>query len=379
MSLEPNTLFLRLEGPLQAWGTNDSKFGIRRSYAYPTRSGVSGLICSALGCSRAEAGTSWLPRMLHCRMGIRIDRPGYRWWDYHTVGAGMKMPIAEAPPPSDGRSDPQKPKVKTKPGAMLTRREYLADASFLVALQGEPDLISILAEAIAHPKWTLYLGRKSCPPATPILACPPEYYPDLLSALKSPVLAPLRDATESPEPITLIRDWAPVSDEEPVPDTAFICYDLPQSFEPPRHLPRVLVREELPITEFTQCSHRETVREWLPARKRANYGSTAWADARDARLRHDSGICVLCKSPANTVHHTSYDHKDSAESIAHLRTLCRLCHDSVTMIEYSSGMGSDRIDPCDPEWRKAILKKRAEIVQFRSLEARRRKITTEED
>ncbi len=87
-------------------------------------------------------------------MGVRIDLPGVRWWDYHTVGAGMPMRTAEG---------------GTKPGAMLTRREYLCDASFLVALQGEPDLIAELEAAIEAPKWTLYLGRKSCPPSRPLL------------------------------------------------------------------------------------------------------------------------------------------------------------------------------------------------------------------
>ena len=60
----------------------------------------------------------------------------------------------------------------TKPGAMLTRREYLCDASFLVALQGEPDLIAELEAAVQAPKWTLYLGRKCCPPSRPLLEHP---------------------------------------------------------------------------------------------------------------------------------------------------------------------------------------------------------------
>ena len=73
---------------------------------------------------------------------------------YHTVGAGMPMRTAEG---------------GTKPGAMLTRREYLCDASFLIALQGEPALIAELEAAIKAPKWILYLGRKSCPPSRPLL------------------------------------------------------------------------------------------------------------------------------------------------------------------------------------------------------------------
>ena len=56
-----------------------------------------------------------------------------------------------------------------------------------------------------------------------------------------------------------------------------------------------------------------------------------------------------------------------------LRSLCRLCHDAVTMIEYGLGMGLDRINPEDPQWRDRIIEKRDEIIKFRSLETRRRR------
>src|SRR5208282_2627033 len=170
--MSANTLFLRLEGPLQAWGDQQSKFVIRRTAEAPTKSGVIGMLCAALGVTRPAAPEGWLPKLGRLRMGVRIDVPGVRWWDYHTVGAGMPMRTAEG---------------GTKHGAMLTRREYLCDASFLVALQGEAGLIAELEAAIKAPKWTLYLGRKSCPPSRPLLEPehPPGEFPDLLSALKS--------------------------------------------------------------------------------------------------------------------------------------------------------------------------------------------------
>jgi hypothetical protein len=48
------------------------------------------------------------------------------------------------------------------------------------------------------------------------------------------------------------------------------------------------------------------------------------------------------------------------------------------MIEYGIGMGLDRIDPEDPRWRKQIISNRAEIIQYRSLETRRRHLQPEE-
>lgn len=152
----PNTLFLRLEGPLQAWG-DTSKFVIRRCMDAPTKSGILGLACCARGLSRMAARER-LPELNTLSMAVRIDRPGTRWWDYHTVGAGIGMTTAAG-------------EVKTgAKGTLITRREYLADASFLVALQGDAALIAELAAALATPKWPVFLGRKSCPPSMPVLA-----------------------------------------------------------------------------------------------------------------------------------------------------------------------------------------------------------------
>ena len=96
------------------------------------------MLCAALGLPRPLADKEWLPRLNVLRLGVRIDAPGVRWWDYHTVGAGLEMRTAEG-------------KEKTKPGPILTRREYLCDASFLGALQGEPSLIEELVAGNATP------------------------------------------------------------------------------------------------------------------------------------------------------------------------------------------------------------------------------------
>jgi 5-methylcytosine-specific restriction endonuclease McrA len=87
---------------------------------------------------------------------------------------------------------------------------------------------------------------------------------------------------------------------------------------------------------------------------------------------------VFCKSPAATVQHVTYRHAGGEERLDELRSLCRLCHDAVTMIEYGLGMGLDRINPEDPRWRAQIIDKRREIIAFRSLETRRRKLAAEE-
>ncbi|MBC8204262.1 MAG: type I-E CRISPR-associated protein Cas5/CasD [FCB group bacterium] len=363
--MNPNTLFLRLEGPMQAWGAQESKFVIRRTTEAPTKSGVIGLLCAALGVSRSEAARDWLDWLSALRMGVRIDRPGIRWWDYHTVGAKMQMRIAAG---------------GTKLGAMLTRREYLCDASFLVALQGEPDLIANLFDKLGNPKWTLYLGRKCCPPSCPIAESSPGYYKDLLSALKSvPYCKRFKDDEEQ-DFLNCLLDWIPTAEEPEAPFDALVCYDVPDSFEPPSHHPRFVIRESLKVGENGDIFYDEKpLQKKIPSplRTRADYGNSKYRKIRNKRLDLDYHLCVFCKAPANTVQHITYKHAGGGEGVDELRTLCRLCHDAVTMIEYGRGMGMDRINPEDERWHDLIIKKRAEIIKFRSLETRRRRLESE--
>jgi len=365
--MSANTLFLRLEGPLQAWGDQQSKFVIRRTGNAPTKSGVIGMLCAALGVSRPAAPEGWLPRLNPLRMGVRIDVPGVRWWDYHTLGAGMRMRTAEG---------------GTKPGAMLTRREYLCDASFLVALRGDPPLVAELEAAIKAPKWTPYLGRKCCPPSRPLLEIPPTGdFPDLLSALTSVPWRKRLEGDQRPQALDCLLDWEPTPDQSEAPDDALVWYDVPVTFDPPSHQPRFVVRTQLRVgdggqlTLAPQPGQSDTP---PPPRPRADYTNTEYKKRRKERLDNDYHLCVFCKSPATTVQHVTYRNAGGAEHIGELRSLCRLCHDAVTMIEYGLGMGLDRINPEEPCWRDLIIQKRDEIIKFRSLETRRRRLAAEE-
>lgn len=366
-----HTLFLRFEGPMQSWGANESKFVIRRTTDGPTKSGVIGMLCASLGIQRSNT-SEWLSRLGTLSMGVRIDRPGMRWWDYHTVGAGMQMRIAEG-------------QGKTKPGAMLTRREYLCDASFLVALQGDPDLIAELKSAMLCPAWTLYLGRKSCPPSRPLLEPAPAgdgiHYPNPLSALMALPWRPRLKDDAPPTQIDCLLDWTPTSQEPEAPADALVCYDVPLSFEPPAHRPRFVVRRRMLVGsggEVTIAEKPSQQKAPSPPRSRADYKNSEYRKIRKERLDLDHHLCVVCKSLGTTVQHVTYRHAGGGERLDELRALCRLCHDAVTMIEYGLGMGLDRINPEEPRWRDQIIGKRDEIVQFRSLETRRRKLAAEE-
>ncbi len=363
-----NTLFLRLEGPLQAWGAQESKFAIRRTAEAPTKSGVTGLLCAALGVPRPEAQNRWLPTLSSLRMGVRIDAPGVRWWDYHTVGAKMQMRIAEGP-------------GKSKPGAMLTRREYLCDASFLVALHGEVALIADLEGALKQPKWTLYLGRKCCPPTRPLLEHPRGDYADPLSALTSIPWRQRLKGDSAPESVDCLLDWEPTVERPEAPENALIWYDVPLTFQPPAHRPRFVIRKPLRVGPNGDLAVAEKPAQSSappPLRPTANYRNTEYRKRRLERLDNDEHLCVFCKSIATTVQHITYRRAGGDETLDDLRSLCRLCHDAVTMIEYGLGMGLDRINPEEPRWRDRIVQKRDEIIRFRSLETRRRRLEPEE-
>lgn len=134
-----STLLLRLAGPLQSWGAG-SKFDIRQTENQPTKSGVIGLLAAALGKKR-DADLSDLNEL---HFGIRADQPGMLLQDFHMVRKDDKI-------------------------SYVTRRYYLSDAIFLVGLESnDKNFLLELEEALHHPVFPLFLGRRSCPPTLPL-------------------------------------------------------------------------------------------------------------------------------------------------------------------------------------------------------------------
>ena len=166
-----NTLLLRLAGPMQAWGTQ-SRFTIRDTGLEPSKSGVIGLLCAALGKPRDEAhsdnrGKPTLAELAALRMGVRVNREGSPYCDYHTVGGEHRHDRTYGVVKSDG-SAPSQSSQNSK-FTVVSWRHYLADADFLVGLESEDDaLLRRLDEALAAPCWQLFLGRKSFVPSLPV-------------------------------------------------------------------------------------------------------------------------------------------------------------------------------------------------------------------
>ena len=69
------------------------------------------------------------------------------------------------------------------PATIVSRRAYLQDAAFLVALTGPQPLLHTIADALRAPRWPVFLGRKSCIPTRPVLECLTEEYRSIKEAL----------------------------------------------------------------------------------------------------------------------------------------------------------------------------------------------------
>lgn len=167
-------LLLRLEGPLQSWGQR-GRWTVRDTALQPTKSGVVGLLACALGWAE-DAQIRSLSEQI--KMAVRVDASGTVMTDYHTIGGGYDKPQLLT---AEG-----KPKLSSgRPHTEISNRDYLCSASFVVALYVENALAAQLASALDDPKWPIFLGRKSCPPATPILLRTIDAASDVSAALET--------------------------------------------------------------------------------------------------------------------------------------------------------------------------------------------------
>lgn len=138
------TLILNLVGP-QSWGMS-SYFKQRDTGMEPSKSGVYGLIEAALGLDRKET----YPPLAGLRFGVRVDRPGQWEVDFQT---------AQSVAMANGEGHKNE----------VLRKAYLADAHFMVALEGDQAILEIIQEALLRPKRPIHLGRRAFSPLCPLI------------------------------------------------------------------------------------------------------------------------------------------------------------------------------------------------------------------
>jgi len=149
-----------------SWG--DIAVGFeRRSFPHPSKSAILGMVAAALGIRRDEEAE-------HQRLaeqivfGVKLISPGIVIRDFHTV----QVPEGDRKVRFSTRRD-EMFFNQEKIGTVLSRREYLCDSFAVVAIRFKDTSIVFTLEdvksALEKPKYHLYLGRKSCPPAIPLL------------------------------------------------------------------------------------------------------------------------------------------------------------------------------------------------------------------
>lgn len=217
-----STLTLRLSAPLQAWGAS-SRFDTRDTCEAPTKSGIIGLLAAAKGLRRTDD----LEELAHLRFGVRIDQPGELLRDFHTRSFAR------------GANDVTN----------VSTRYYLTDAVFLAAIEADHDVLLGLAEAIRNPVFPLYLGRRSCPPAGPVLPVVHEDNLDtVLDAHPWVAAGRVQQGTRAPSVhLTILKDARP-GDRD-----VFEQRDAPVTFDPihRQYLLRRVVRSYADISNPT--------------------------------------------------------------------------------------------------------------------------------
>lgn len=217
-------LVLRLDAPLMAFGgvAVDNRGVIQD---FPALSTLAGLLGNALGYDHGDAERlEALQRRL--RYAARRDRPGKKLLDFQTVALGQ--PFLERGWTTRGAPEGRGGAFSGE--THIRFREYWADAVYTVALRldpavGDPDL-ERLERAVCEPERPLFIGRKACLPAAPLLLGKIKAS-SLLEAVSQaqrldrarwgePVAQPLtawipgdEEVTEFREvPVTDERDWA---------------------------------------------------------------------------------------------------------------------------------------------------------------------------
>lgn len=137
------TLTIKLTAPLQSYG-NEATFNRRTTYHQPSKSAILGMIAAALGYDRTDPR---IPQLNNLLFATRTDQINDMTTDFQTVW----------------------PRIGKDPNSKLTYRDYWSDAIFVVAIASDnDDFIDQIEYALHHPRYQLYLGRKSNPPAGPL-------------------------------------------------------------------------------------------------------------------------------------------------------------------------------------------------------------------
>jgi CRISPR system Cascade subunit CasD len=188
-------LLLRLEGPLMAFG-DVAVDEIRPTRRLPTLSMLTGLLANAMGWDHGDVDRL---QALQDRLAFaaRLDRAGRTVVDYQTAILNKRDPLWTTRGVPAERGGGGSTWDERGYGTLERWRHYLADAAATVALTLDPPgpepTLDALAAALRRPERPLFLGRKGCPPAGPVLLGEVEDAATLRAALAGAPLARRHD------------------------------------------------------------------------------------------------------------------------------------------------------------------------------------------
>lgn len=204
-----DVLLLRFAAPLMSFGAPIvDRHGIIQPY--PALSMITGLLGNALGYDHAEADR--LRRLQErIRYASRQDRSGVQIRDYQTVDLSKDYMSDDLNWTTRGALEKRKGGTASS-GTHIRLRDYWADAVHTVAVMLDPadeaPTLDDLEEALARPERPLFLGRKPCLPAEPLLAGR-IHADDCREALRRFALHPNSDRRDR------YRAWWPIEPKEP--------------------------------------------------------------------------------------------------------------------------------------------------------------------
>lgn len=172
-------LLLRFDAPLVSFGGPAIDHnGVVQTF--PALSMLTGIIANALGWDHRQFDD--LDKLQdRLRFAARIDRRGEAFIDYQTVDLGKDWMLSK----KAGWTTHGKIASRNDTGTHQRWRHYRADSvhTIAVSLEGSgPPTLDAIATALREPARPLFIGRKCCLPATPLLLGLVDA-PSLLAAL----------------------------------------------------------------------------------------------------------------------------------------------------------------------------------------------------
>ena len=180
-------IIMHLSGPMCSWGETGA-WKNRSTAMHPSRSSIIGILCAALGIDRNDSKTQ--TRMSRSFEMVITSSDGIsKIEDFHTIMAGR----------DDGKKkvftgSPRVEELNRETTTILSRREYLCNAFYTVFLIPKEDCswnLDDIVDALKKPRYTPYLGRKSCPLAFP-MAPSIIYYEKFLRVVEEESFKPFK-------------------------------------------------------------------------------------------------------------------------------------------------------------------------------------------